>query len=100
MKTYLCYFTPTRPSFPGDATESELSTVGEHFNRLHLASESGMVRLAGRTQEEHPVGLLIFHAVDEQAAEDFVAEDPCVKAKIFNYKIHPYSIAIWASELT
>ncbi len=100
MKTYLCQFRPTRPTFPGDATIEEGEVVGAHFDRLHADSLVGKVRLAGRTLTDQPVGLVVFHAESDESAVDYIANDPCVLAKLFNYEIHPYAIAIWANEST
>ena len=40
------------------------------------------------------MGLVIFYARDEKEALQFMLDDPAVKAKIMQAKVHPYGLAI------
>jgi uncharacterized protein YciI len=79
-------------------TPQDQALVGEHFQRLLKFKNEGVVVLAGRTELplDNPdmVGLVIFYAKDEKEALKFMQEDPAVKNKIMQTKVHPYGIAL------
>jgi uncharacterized protein YciI len=72
--------------------------VGEHFQRLIKKKEEGIVVFAGRTElplnNPDMMGLVIFYARDDKEALQFMMDDPAVKNKIMQLKVHPYGIAI------
>ncbi len=98
-KTFLGVLT-LMPKYQDDKnwTPADEAIVGEHFKRLVQKKAEGIVVLAGRTDlaSDNPdmMGLVIFYAKDEQAALQFMQDDPAVKAKIMKTKVHPYGIAI------
>lgn len=77
---------------------SEQAIVGEHFQRLIKKKEEGIVVLAGRTElplnDANMMGLVIFYAKDDKEALQFMMDDPAVKNKIMQTKVHPYGLAI------
>ena len=79
-------------------TPQDQAIVGEHFQRLKKFRDEGVVVLAGRTDLplDNPdmVGLVIFYAKDEKEALKFMQDDPAVKNKIMQTKVHPYGIAL------
>ncbi len=79
-------------------TAQDQAVVGEHFQRLIKFKNEGVVVLAGRTELplDNPdmVGLVIFYAKDEKEALQFMMDDPAVKNKIMQTKVHPYGIAL------
>ncbi|MES2850153.1 MAG: YciI family protein [Bacteroidota bacterium] len=79
-------------------TAKEQGIVGEHFQRLLKMKEQGIIILAGRTNYEvnNPdmMGLVIFYAADDEAAQKIMMEDPAVKNNIMLAKVHPYGIAV------
>ena len=79
-------------------TPQDQAVVGEHFQRLMKFKNEGVVVLAGRTELplDNPdmVGLVIFYAKDEKEALKFMLEDPAVKNRIMQAKVHPYGIAL------
>jgi uncharacterized protein YciI len=79
-------------------TADAQAIVGQHFQRLLKFKKEGVVVLAGRTEYEvnnpEMVGLVIFVAKDEKEALQFMMDDPAVKNKIMQTKVHPYSVAI------
>ena len=72
--------------------------VGEHFQRLLKKKEEGIVVLAGRTElplnNPDMMGLVIFYAKDDKEALQFMMDDPAVKNKVMQTKVHPYGLAI------
>lgn len=79
-------------------TEKEMAVVDNHFQRLLKENEKGKVVFVGRTQYDnsHPdlMGLVVFYAKDLEDAVKYMNDDPSVKAKIMEAKVHPYAIAI------
>ena len=79
-------------------TAADQAIVGEHFQRLVKKKEEGVVVLAGRTElplnNPEMMGLVVFYAKDEKDALQFMMDDPAVKAKIMQAKVHPYGLAV------
>ena len=79
-------------------SQADQGIVGQHFQRLVKFKNEGIVVLAGRTHYDlnNPdmMGLVIFNAKDDAAAQQFMMEDPAVKNNIMLAKIHPYDIAV------
>jgi uncharacterized protein len=79
-------------------TQNDQGIVGQHFQRLVKYKNEGIVVLAGRTQYDlnNPdmMGLVIFNAKDDAAAQQFMMKDPAVKNNIMLAKVHPYDIAV------
>jgi uncharacterized protein YciI len=79
-------------------SSSDQATVGEHFQRLMKKKEEGIVVFAGRTElpldNPEMMGLVVFYAKDEKEAQQFMNDDPAVKAKIMLVKVHPYGLAV------
>jgi uncharacterized protein YciI len=91
---FICFISARRPTFPDDATEEELAVVGAHFQYLVALKDKGKLILAGRTQDESPIGLSIFEVESQEEAEALVANDPAVKAGIFKPTLRPYQVAV------
>lgn len=94
MAEYLCIYTPPRPTFADDASQAERSAVGEHFAYLRAACEAGRLVLAGRTTDRPPMGLAVFEAETDEAAEAFVRGDPVVARGVFKAEVRPYRVAL------
>lgn len=79
-------------------TAADQATVGEHFQRLLKLKDQGVVVLAGRTDYElnnaDMMGLVIFYAADDAAAQELMMNEPAVKSNIMLAKVHPYGIAV------
>jgi uncharacterized protein YciI len=91
---FIYFINPSRPTFPGDATPEELAIVGEHFQFLVDLKDAGKLILAGRTQDDQPVGITIFEAENEAEAQEITDSDPAVKAGIFIATLRPYAVAV------
>lgn len=66
----------------------------EHYQYLVGLKEQGNVLLAGRTQEDESIGLIVFEAVNDEDAQAIVDADPSVQAGVMNATLHPYRVAI------
>lgn len=94
MATFICFLQPARPTFLQDVTPAETATVDAHFAYLQDLLAKGTLVLAGRTDEPHPVGLVILRAADFDAARALVAADPAVAGGIFSARVVPYRAAL------
>ena len=97
VKTFL-YLVRLDARFHNNAswTSRERELVKEHFLYLQRATEAGQVIMAGRTDEafDKTFGLVIFEAVDQGAAQAFMAADPAIAMGVMTASLHPYSIAM------
>ena len=99
LKEYLGVLTlPEKYQDEKNWTPKEEAIVNDHFQRLLRLKDEGVVVLAGRTDLalDHPgmMGLVVFYASDDAAAEQLMREDPAVKNKIMLAKVYPYGIAV------
>lgn len=99
MKEWLGVLTLTdKFTIESNWTATDQAVVGEHFQRLIKMKESGMVILAGRMElalnDPEMKGLVIFYAKDEKEANQFMQDDPAVKAKIMKVNVYPYGVAV------
>jgi uncharacterized protein YciI len=76
--------------------EAEHATLQRHVSYLKDAAMAGTVILAGRTREDFPVtfGLVVYRALDEKAAWDFMAADPAVLAGMMTAELHSFSVVV------
>lgn len=91
---WLYRIVPARRGMAETPTPDEQRIVGEHFTYLVALRDRGVLILAGRTQEADPLGLVIFEADDELAAQAVVDADPAVAAGVFTASLHPYAVAV------
>lgn len=77
-------------------TDQDKAAVGKHFNRFKDAINSGQLILAGRTMEsgDKTFGIAVFQAADENAARQFMNEDPAVVAGVMTAELHPFAVAL------
>lgn len=95
MAQWLYRITPSRPAMVASPTDDEAAIVGDHFRYLVSLRDSGVLLLAGRTQEEvGTFGIIIFEAPDADAARAIAEADPAVAAGVFDMTLHPYAIAV------
>ena len=96
---YVCFLEPGRPEMPTDPTEREQRLIGEHFAYLQDLTERGVGVLAGRTTDAPFVGLFVFRAESDEAAEALVGVDPGVAAGVFVARVRPFRVALLAGGL-
>jgi uncharacterized protein YciI len=92
MPEFIYFVEPKRKTFPGDGTPEEFAVIGEHMDFLKAKLAAGELILVGRTQDEFPIGITVFEAADQEAADRFAQEDPAVTKGIFNATCRPYSV--------
>ena len=67
----------------------------QHFSRLKEATDRGQVICVGRTAEplDKTFGIVVFEAKDQEAAADFMNNDPTVVAGLVTMELHPFTLA-------
>jgi uncharacterized protein YciI len=94
MPQWTYFLVPPRSTFAEDASEFESAKMREHFDYLERLLAEGTLIMAGRTQDQPPIGIAVFEAPDEDAARSIVASDPAVAAGVVRGELHPYSVAL------
>lgn len=96
MNQYLYIVRPTRLAMLTEGpTEAEMTALGGHFAYLQNLVAEGTVILFGRTQnnDEKTMGLAIYEAADDAAAQRILDNDPAVVHGVFTGEVFPYQIA-------
>lgn len=97
LSQFICVLHPIPRLYDENAwTKDDSAVVDKHFARLKEAADRGQLILAGRTAEslDKTFGILVFEAKDQEAASEFVKEDPAVAAGLFTAELHPFSVAL------
>jgi uncharacterized protein YciI len=94
MPHYLIRLRPSRPEMPVSPTPEEAEIVGRHFEYLKAAKETGKLFMAGRTITPPFIGIAVFEADDDAAAEAFLSGDPAIQEGVFNGSVQPFGLAI------
>ena len=94
METYICFIHPTRDGFIEAPTEDEQARVGEHFERLKVLTEQGVVLLAGPSTDPPYTGIVIFQAANRTEASEFMNADPAVRAGVFRARVSPMHLSL------
>lgn len=102
MNQYLYRIQPTRMEMLTEgATPRESELVSQHFQYLQGLMAQGSLILAGRTQttdDPDGMGIIVFNAESDEAAQVVVDNDPAVANGVFRAKLFPYRVALIAEE--
>ncbi|MCP3976293.1 MAG: hypothetical protein GY720_17555 [bacterium] len=79
---------------PDAWTEADNQIGTDHFERLRVATEAGIVILAGRSPDGVGPALVIFEAEDEANAKAFMEADPFLSEGLFTAELHPFRAAL------
>lgn len=79
-------------------TEEDEAIVSEHFHRLVVLRDQGIVLLAGKTDREGEDGFgnVIFQAGSKVEAEGIMNEDPAIAKGIMTGVLFAYRVAVEA----
>jgi uncharacterized protein YciI len=92
---FIRFVEPMRPEMPLGPTEAESAVISEHLEYLEEQLAAGNLILCGRTYEPPFMGISIFEAEDADAAAQFSANDPAVRAGVFRViRIQSYRVAL------
>lgn len=93
MPDYLYLIHPFRHGFFDTPTREEEAVMDEHFTYLQKTAEAGIVLLAGPCTDK-TFGLVVFRAENDDTANAFMFDDPCVKKNVMAAELHPMRISI------
>jgi uncharacterized protein YciI len=93
---FVYFIHPTRADFIAAPTDAEMARVGEHFNYLKSLMDEGTVLLAGPSTDPPYTGIVIFQAADRRAAQAIVDGDPAVRAGVFEARMSPLALSLFA----
>jgi uncharacterized protein len=93
MPEYIYLTHPFRDDFFEQPTPEEDNIMEEHFQYLKQATEAGIVVLAGPCLD-NTFGIVVFHAGDDNAALQFMFNDPSVKRNVMMAELHPMRISL------
>ena len=95
---YLYHFLPAdRPELltnPDAWTEADSQIASDHFNYLKQAMEEGILIFAGRSFDGIGPAVVVFEAISEEEARNFMQMDPFVKFGLFRAELHPFRAAL------
>ena len=97
MNTYIYTLKLIKRLWSDEAwTDRDEAIVAEHFNRLKIDFERGIVLHAGRTEKTDAggFGIVIFKATDLRIAEKYMQNDPVVAQGIMEANCQLYRIAL------
>jgi uncharacterized protein YciI len=97
MLQLIYHFDPIRPELVPDAeagTDEDIRISEAHFAYLQNATRAGIVLLAGRSQDGVGPAIVIFEAGSEQAAREFMENDPFVSGGLMRASLHPFRDAL------
>ena len=94
---FIYHFDPIRPELVTDAdawTDEDNRIAESHFAYLEKATREGIVLLAGRSQDGVGPAIVIFEAESEEAARQFMEDDPFVSSGLMRASLHPFRAAL------
>ena len=94
---YLYVLRPVRLEMVTEGpTEEELPVLERHSAYLRELGARGVVRMAGRTQNDDAstFGVVIFRAETPEEARRIMTEDPAVDGGLMTAELFPYRIAV------
>jgi uncharacterized protein YciI len=93
MAEYVYLIHPMRQGFFEQATSEEEAVVEAHYEYLKQATEEGVLLLAGPCLDE-TFGLVIFKAESDEAAREFMLNDPSVRSNLMVAELHPMRVSL------
>lgn len=96
MKQFIYMIRAVRPGFADASTPEEDAVMSEHFAHLKAKFDAGELLLAGPCTDA-AFGIIVFEAESEQAAMDFMNNDPSVRKHVMNAELHPFRASLMKS---
>jgi uncharacterized protein YciI len=94
---FIYQFDPVRPELVSDPeawTEEDFQICQAHFAYLMKARETGILLLAGRSQDGIGPAIVIFEAESSAAAREFMENDPFIAGGLMRGSLHPFRAAL------
>ena len=93
MSEYIYLLHPLSDNFFDHPTPEQNNIMENHFDYLKKAAEVGKLLLAGPCLD-NTFGIVIFMAVNDDAAHTFMFNDPCIKNNVMMAELHPMRISV------
>jgi uncharacterized protein len=93
MKEYIYLIHPYRHEFFETPTTYEEQVMNAHFEYLKRATSEAMVVMAGPCLDE-TFGVVVLRAESDEAAREFMLNDPSVKNNVMMAELHPMKISL------
>ena len=78
-------------------TPEEETAIGAHFAYLQKALADGILLAAGPCADD-TFGIGVLRMESEEAAHEFMRNDPSVKANVQYAELHPLLLYLWAGK--
>ena len=93
MSAFIYVLRAIRPAMVGDPRPEEESRLGEHFEYLSRALDQGRLVLAGPCLDGE-FGVVIFRADTQEAARQFMEDDPAVRHGLMTAELHSFRVSL------
>jgi uncharacterized protein YciI len=94
MAEWIYFIHPPRDDFADTMTEEESEVWGVHFERFERELAAGRLILVGPTLGSKNTGIAIFEAPDEDAARQFMEEDPVIAGGFARGELRPFRVSL------
>jgi len=94
MSEWIYFIDPPRTEFASTMNASEVAAFQAHFERFERLLADGVLILAGPTTGVDNIGVAVFEAEDEAAAQAVVDADPVVAAGIATARLYPFRVSL------
>jgi len=91
---WVYFIHPPRENFAATMTDEEKQVWGVHFQRLQRLMAEGTLILAGPTLGENNTGISVFEAPDEEAARQFMNDDPVIAGGYATGELRPFKVSL------
>ena len=94
MSQWIYFIHPPREDFAATLTEDESAVWHVHWERIQREFRAGRVILVGPTLGRTNTGICVFEAPDEDAARQFMNEDPAFTSGIATPELRPFRVSL------
>jgi uncharacterized protein YciI len=99
LSAFIYVLRPIRPAMIENPSPEEESRLGEHFEYLARALDQGRLVLAGPCLDGE-FGVVIFRAGTQEAARQFMEDDPAVRHGLMTAELHSFRVSLFEETLT
>lgn len=92
MSQWIYVMQPPRDDFMATMTAEEHAALDDHREWLTRLDSTGALLLAGPCLGTVNIGIVVFEAVDDQAAKAVVAEEPLSRGGYMHGELMPYRV--------
>lgn len=94
MSEWIYFLHPPRENFAETMTGAEQEVWGRHWERTTRLFAAGEIVLVGPSFGQRDIGIFIFEAPDEEAAEAFMNGDPTIAEGFATGELRPMRVSL------